>query len=150
VNKKQTFRSTASFGKRQEYTVIARLLKEGMDVYATLVDDQGIDCVIRKDPKTYYDIQIKARSKDCKPYDAGRFAGMTIANPRSNYYFIFYSQQVDKFWVMPSIEVVQFASRNKKGNNIGKFHMLFTGIREGKVYPLPKFQKYENAFYLLK
>lgn len=29
------------------------------------------------------DIQIKARSKDCKPYDAARFAAMTI-NPRDN------------------------------------------------------------------
>ncbi|WP_229725834.1 hypothetical protein, partial [Calditerricola satsumensis] len=43
------FRSSASFGKRQEYVVIAELLRRGFDVYQTLVDDQGIDCVIRQE-----------------------------------------------------------------------------------------------------
>jgi len=114
MSKKQSFRSTASFGKRQEYAVISRLLNEGMYVYATLVDDQGIDCVVRKNPTTYYDIQIKARSKDCLPIDAGRFAAMTVVNPRPNYYFIFYSEQVDKSWVMPSEDLVKLANRNKK------------------------------------
>jgi len=56
------FRDSASFGKRQEYTVIAELLRRGFDVYATLVDDQGIDCIIRLNEKKYIDIQIKARS----------------------------------------------------------------------------------------
>jgi len=146
----RTYRSTASFGKRQEYSVIARLLKEGLDVYMTLIDDQGIDCVVRKDSKTYYDIQIKARSKDCEPYDAGRFAAMVIINPRPNYYFIFYSEQVDKLWVMPSEELVKLASRNKKGNNVGKYHILFTGVKGDKVYPFNKFKQYEDAFHLLR
>lgn len=44
-----SYRSTASFGKRQEYVVIAELLRRGFDVYQTLVDDQGIDCVIRQE-----------------------------------------------------------------------------------------------------
>ena len=130
MKQKQTFRSLASFGKRQEYSVIARLLKEGMDVYMTLIDDQGIDCVLRKDAKTYYDIQIKARSKDCESYDAGRFAAMKV-KPRPNYYFIFYSEQVDKLWVMPSETLVKLASRNKKGDNAGLYHIMFTGIKKG-------------------
>lgn len=57
------YRDTASFGRRQEYSVIAELLKRNFDVYMTLVDDQGIDCVIRLDDKRYVDVQIKARSK---------------------------------------------------------------------------------------
>lgn len=40
-------RSTASFGKRQEYIAVAELLRRGFDVYMTLVDDQQIDCVVR-------------------------------------------------------------------------------------------------------
>jgi hypothetical protein len=43
-----TFRDSASFGKRQEFTVTAELLRRGYDVYQTLVDDQQIDCIIRK------------------------------------------------------------------------------------------------------
>lgn len=40
-------RSTASFGKRQEYIAVAELLRRGFDIYMTLVDDQQIDCVVR-------------------------------------------------------------------------------------------------------
>jgi len=83
----RAFRSTASFGKRQEYVVIAELLRRGFDVYQTLVDDQGIDCIIRLDDQgglRYIDLQIKARSKDCDPNNAGRFAAIEIVNPRPN------------------------------------------------------------------
>lgn len=147
--KEQSFWSKASFGKRQEYSVIARLLKEGLDVFTTLVDDKGIDCVIRRDAKTYYDIQIKARSKDCAPYDAGRFAAMTI-EPRANFFFIFYSEQCDKTWVIPSEKLVKLCSRNKQGMNVGKYHVLLTGINQGKAYPSVKFKEYEEALHLLK
>lgn len=95
---KRTYRNSASFGKRQEYVAIAELLRRGFDVYQTLVDDQGIDCIIRQDAQgepCYIDIQIKARSKDCNPGNAGRFAAMEITSPRPNYFFIFYSEQVD-------------------------------------------------------
>jgi len=34
------FRSSASFGKRQEYVAVAELLRRDFDVYMTLVDDQ--------------------------------------------------------------------------------------------------------------
>src|ERR1700758_4110328 len=42
-----SFRSSASFGKRQEFAAIAELLKRNYDVYLTLVDDQQIDCMVR-------------------------------------------------------------------------------------------------------
>jgi hypothetical protein len=47
-----SFRSSASFGKRQEFAAIAELLKRNYDVYSTLVDDQQIDCIVRlqRDP----------------------------------------------------------------------------------------------------
>jgi len=61
-----SYRDSASFGKRQEYVVVAELLKRGFDVYMTLVDDQGIDCVIRIDDQTYIDFQIKARANTAK------------------------------------------------------------------------------------
>ena len=67
---KRKFRNTASFGKRQEYIAIAELLKRGHDVYMTLVDDQQIDCIIRRGDHDYIDLQIKARSDD------GNFAAM--------------------------------------------------------------------------
>ena len=148
TNMKRTYRSSASFGKRQEYSVIARLLQEGFDVYMTLVDDQGIDCIIRKNEKKYYDIQIKARSKKCLAMDAGRFAAMTI-EPRSNYFFIFYSEQVDKLWIVPSKKLVELCSQNKQGKNKGKYHIVFTGQKKGQAYPFDRYKQYEEAFHLL-
>lgn len=112
-----SYRDSASFGKRQEYVVVAELLKRGFDVYMTLVDDQGIDCIIRKDEHTYIDIQIKARSKTAQQWNF--FAAMTI-EPRDNYYFIFYLEKNNTIWVMPSNDVVKYAITNKTGKNAGK------------------------------
>lgn len=150
----RSFRSAASFGKRQEYVVIAELLRRGFDVYQTLVDDQGIDCVIRQEKEgklRYLDIQVKARSKDCNPRNAGRFAAMEIVNPRPNYFFIFYSEQADTYWVVPSEELVQLARQNKTGRNQGRYTINFCNVRaDGTVMPRPKFDPYKNNFDLLK
>ncbi len=142
-----SYRDSASFGKRQEYVVIAELLRRGFDVYMTLVDDQGIDCIIRLDNNCYVDIQIKARSTKAKQWNL--FAAMSIS-PYDNYFFIFYIEANDTLWVIPSKDVVQLASMNKTGKNAGKFSL-----------PLPKsditdkakeFQKYkgEAGFDLLR
>ena len=37
------FRHSAGFGKRMEYYVVGLMLKEGLDVYMPLVDDNAID-----------------------------------------------------------------------------------------------------------
>jgi len=41
-------RHSAGFGKRIEYWVIGLMLKEGIDVYVPLVDDDAIDAVMKK------------------------------------------------------------------------------------------------------
>ncbi|MGD0160372.1 MAG: hypothetical protein ABSB89_08750 [Candidatus Bathyarchaeia archaeon] len=161
---KKKFRDSASFGKRQEFIVISKLLRKGYDVYQTLVDDQQIDCIIRKGKQSplYADIQIKARSKDCSPKDAARFAGLVIENPRPNYFFIFYSQQLKKTWIIPSMDITnreagRIGSKNEKGINAGKYsiNMAGYGRTDDKARadgPTTKrFQKYEekNGYDLL-
>ena len=59
-----TFRHTAGFGKRIEYWIIGNMLKEGIDVYVPMVDDFGVDAVIRTPSGKFLEVQIKARSKD--------------------------------------------------------------------------------------
>ena len=93
------YRNNASFGKREEFVVIAELLKRDHDVYLTLVDDQGIDCIIRRNSKQHLDIQIKAGSKKAKYGNV--FAAMKVT-PRKNYYFIFYTEINNSFWIIPS------------------------------------------------
>jgi len=153
-HKGRSFRSTASFGKRQEYVVIAELLRRGFDVYQTLVDDRGIDCIIRQEKEgnlRYLDLQIKARSKDCDPKNAGRFAAMDIVNPRSNYFFIFYSEHIDTYWVVPSEELVQLAYMNRRGKNAGRYSINFCKVKkDGTIIPNPEYDRYRNNFKLLE
>ena len=141
------YRNTASFGRRQEYSVIAELLKRGFDVYMTLVDDQGIDCVIRLDDKKYLDIQIKARSKEAKQ---GNFFAAMSFTVRDNFYFIFYTEKNDHFWVIPSKDVEKFGSKNKAGKNEGKISLLLPKTESGDK--ASKFDKYKNekGFNLLR
>jgi hypothetical protein len=150
-----TFRSSASFGKRQEFVAIAEMLRRGFDVYLTLVDDQQIDCVVRKEVSgepIYLDIQIKARSKDCNPRNAGTFAALEVRKPRPNFFFIFYSEQADCYWVLPSTELINEANQNKSGKNAGKYRIVFTNLsrKTGLVTPRPRFEKYMNNFNILR
>ncbi len=147
------FRSSASFGKRHEYIAVAELLRRDFDVYMTLVDDQQIDCVLRLEKDSvlrYLDIQIKARSADCEPSNAGRFSAMEVRKPRENFFFIFYSEQANTSWIVPSLELVEEANRNKGGKNEGKYSINFCNLTKAGVKPRPRFKKYQNAFELLK
>ena len=142
-----SFRSSASFGKRQEYIAVAELLKRGFDVYMTLVDDQQIDCVIRQEKDgeiRYLDIQIKARSKEAK--QPGTFSAMDIRNPRENFYFIFFSEAADTYWIMPSLSIIEEATQGKSGTNVGRYSISLVNVNKSGVKPRPRFEKYQDAF----
>ena len=144
------YRNQASFGKRQEFIAVAELLRRRFDVYMPLVDDQQIDCIIRRGDHDYVDVQIKARSRDCRVEDAGRFAAMNVPCPREKYFFLFYSEHIDTYWVFPSCEFVEKASRNRSGKNEGKYTIHLTGLKRGEVYALERFGEYKNKFELLR
>ena len=139
------YRDTASFGKRQEYSVISELLKRGFDVYMTLVDDQGIDCVIRINNKRYLDIQIKARSKGVKNWNL--FPQLYFES-RDNFYFIFYTEKDNNFWIIPSEDIKNLGNKMKSGKNIGTISLRIPKSDKGRE----NFKKYQNnnGFKLLK
>jgi len=122
----------------------------------TLVDDQQIDCIIRQHRKgklRYLDIQIKARSSEAK--HAATFAALTVREPRRDFWFIFYSETIDTYWVMPSLDLVHLANVNKggenqQGTNKGKLTVKLANKNKDGWKPRPKFRTYENAFDLLK
>jgi hypothetical protein len=144
----KTFRNSAAFGKRMEYWIIGRMLKEGIDVYIPLVDDHAVDAIIkRKDGSTAL-IQIKARSKDVIEGDAALFAAIPHDAVRPNYWFVFYSERLDMMWIMTSAEFDRDAVKNKSGKNIGKRSVWFNGKRKNRdtgvveEYCLPQWEKY--------
>jgi len=121
-----------------EYWIIGNMLKEGLDVYVPLVDDLGIDAVVRKQDGTFVEIQIKARSKDVVFGDAALFAAITHES-RENYYFVFYSARMNTMWIMSSEEFIKESVLNKTGKNKGKRSIWFNGKRtkEKKEVPRP-------------
>ena len=76
-----------------EFWLIGQMLKEGLDVYVPLVDDNAIDAVVRRTDGSFVEIQIKARSKDVVPGDAALFSAI-LHEVRMNYFFLFYSERL--------------------------------------------------------
>lgn len=105
----------------------------------TLVDDPGIDCVIRLNNEKYLDIQIKARSKEAKQWNF--FAAMSF-EVRDNFYFIFYTEKNNNFWVIPSRDVKKLGVENKSGKNAGKISLSLPKTESGnKAF---EFDRYKN------
>jgi hypothetical protein len=126
-----------------EYYVIGLMLKEGLDVYTPMVDDDAVDAVIKKPNGEYVEVQIKARSNDVKFGASGLFAAIPHEY-RPNYWFVFYSQRMDTFWIMSSKEFIDEARQNKNGKNAGKRTIWLNGknTKLQKEHVLPRFEKY--------
>jgi hypothetical protein len=121
-----SFRNAAAFGKRIEFYVVGLMLKEGLDVYLPLVDDNAIDAVIKRPDGRFVEVQIKARSKNAKFGDGALFAALTH-EVRQGYWFVFYSERMDTIWIMTSREFVNHSHQNKTGKNAGKRTIWFNG-----------------------
>lgn len=123
------------------------MLKEGLDVYIPLVDDNAIDAVIRRPNGQFVEVQIKARSEECAPGDGALFAAIPH-ELRHNYWFVFYSERMGKMWIMTSEEFIREAVQNKTGKNAGKRTIWFNGKRRNKTtgifdeHVYPRFEKY--------
>lgn len=125
------FRHSAGFGKRIEYWVVGLMLKQGLDVYLPLVDDDAIDAVIKRPDGQFVEVQIKARSHSVKFGDGALFAAITH-EPRNNYFFLFYSERHDTMFLMSSADFIKEAVQNKTGANKGKRSIWFNGKRKNK------------------
>jgi hypothetical protein len=142
------FRHSAGFGKRIEYWIVGRLLKEGMDVYVPLVDDHAVDAIVRRKDGSVALVQIKARSRDVIPGDAALFAAIPHPEERHDYWFVFYSERMDTMWIMTSQEFINASVQNKTGKNAGLRSIWFNGKRRNKTtgqpeeYTKPQFLKY--------
>jgi hypothetical protein len=140
----KSFRHSAGFGKRIEYYVISLMLKEGLDIFLPMVDDDAIDAVIKKPDGKYVEIQIKARSKDVTFGDAALFAAIEHEY-RENYWFVFYSERIDNtILIMSSREFIKEAVQNKTGKNKGKRSIWLNGknTKENKEFIKERFKKY--------
>ena len=139
----KSFRHLAAFGKRIEYYVIGLMLKEGLDVFLPMVDDDAIDAVIKKPDGTFVEIQIKARSKHVIFGDAALFAAIPHEY-RPNYWFVFYSERMEKMWILSSKEFIKESHQNKSGKNKGLRSIWFNGknTKDNTEHVKSQFVKY--------
>ena len=142
------FRNLASFGKRIEFWIIGEMIKEGHDVYIPMVDDMGIDAIIRKSDGKFIEVQIKARSKDVVFGNSGLFAAIKHEKIRNNYFFVFYSERMQTKWIMSSQEFLKESVMNKSGNNQGKRTIWLNGknTKEKTEYTI---QGFKNMYLLI-
>lgn len=138
-----SFRHSAGFGKRIEYYIVGLMLKEGLDVYLPLVDDDAIDAVVKRPDGSFVEVQIKARSNTVKFGSAGLFAAL-VHEHRPNYWFVFYSERMDTMWIMSSKEFIEESRQNQTGENEGKRSIWFNGKSEvtKTEHVKPKYKKY--------
>lgn len=126
-----SFRHSAGFGKRMEYKIIGDMLMEGLDCYVPLVDDHGVDCVIKREDGTFIEIQIKARGEEVAQGDAALFSAIEH-ELTPNFFFIFYSARLATTWILSSEEFVEHSNQNKKGKHVGKRSIWFNGYKTDK------------------
>ncbi len=109
-----------NLGKSTEMLVTSMLLAENREVYLPAVDDHGVDLIVRSlasehGQAEFQELQVKSVSK------GGLFAAIKCEAPRSNYWFVFYIQDIKRMWLINSTDFVRISSRNSKGKNIGKY-----------------------------
>ena len=145
---KKSFRTLAAFGKRIEYWIVGRMLKEGLDIYLPLVDDDAVDALVRRPDGSVALVQIKARSRDVIAGDEPLFAAIDHPKERTDYWFVFCSERMDVMWIMTSGEFIKSSYQNRTGRNAGRRSIWFNGRRRNKItgqhseYTKPQFEKY--------
>lgn len=134
-------RKSAKFGKRMELELMSKMLMEGLDVYTPLVDDHGVDCVVKKKDGKFIEVQIKARSSEVKKGQAAFFPHI-FHEETDNFYFVFYSEELKSMWIMSSAEFIHESRTNKTGRNAGTRSIKFNGCRNNEAYCLERMKKY--------
>ena len=112
-----------------------------MDIFTPLVDDNGIDLVVRKNDGSFTEVQIKARSVATKLGSGALFAAIPHEY-RRNYWFVFYSERLDKTFIMSSNEFIKESRQNKTGKNKGKRTIWLNGRKNGSENVKKQFIKY--------
>lgn len=140
------YRDTASFGKRIEYKIISQMLNEGLDVYKPLVDDHGVDCIIKSKKGTFIEIQIKARSNKVR-FGSAAFFQVDQIPKIENYYFVFYSERMNTIWIMSAKEFTKNCIKNKTGKHKGKMQIWMNGkdTKSKKEFCKDNYKKYINT-----
>ncbi|GHV61010.1 hypothetical protein AGMMS49587_04030 [Spirochaetia bacterium] len=136
---KTTQKTPQQTGKQFEHYVISRMLDANLDVYLPVVDDHGVDAVVKTPGGTWEEIQIKGCSRDKKYGNAALFAEIKCDKARPNYWFVFYAERLDTLLLLSSKELTRLVNPGAKGKLVIKFNGK---NKEKGEYILEQYEKY--------
>ena len=61
---------------------------------------------------------------------------MDLYKKRKNYFFVFYSERLNTFWIMSSEEFLKDSGQNKTGKHIGRRSISFNGKHKDVSFDL--------------
>ena len=140
-------KNTQKYGKRKELDIISKMLEENLDVYVPIVDDHGIDCIITRDELHYCKVQIKSRSSDVRQPGCFTVDNHEVVIP--NFYFVFFCEKTDCFWIFSSEEFCDCAKLRTNCKTAGrrKITLVSAGGRKSKKYLNYCYQNFDRIQY---
>jgi hypothetical protein len=132
--------ASSRFGKYVEHYIISLMLKEGLDVYLPVIDNNGVDMVVKRPDGQFAEVQIKARSKGAKC--PAFFPDVKYEGPKSHFWFIFYVARFDSILLLSSKEFYAASGGEKLGIKENLRQIRFDGKFEGEPCIQSKYQKY--------
>ena len=76
--------------------------------------------------------------------------GHENSSAKREFFFIFYSELIDTYWVIPSLDLIKEANQNKTGANKGKYSIVFVNITKTGGKRRSAGVGAENAFHQLE
>ena len=124
------------FGASVELLVVSKLLDEQREVYLPVVDDHGVDILVKsKDgaQAAWQELQVKSL------HEGGLFAAISCPNPRPNYWFLFYVKAHSTMWHVNSTDFVRLASQNRPDCKNANKYSLSLSTKKGLRPAMKKF-----------
>jgi len=143
-------------GKIGELIAIRKLTELGFDVYDNIVDDRGIDLIIRNEHKriiNHKDIQVKF-SRFYEKFDLYWFGiNKSTFSPNEKLYLLFVLDE-NRIFVIPSLDLFQIL-KDVRVDNKGNWKITITlkdnwMIKSKKGKPNINIEKYLNNFSQLR
>ena len=137
-------------GKSTENMVLSKLLSEYRETYLPVVDDQGVDLIVRtrrpeeRDDAQIYDLSDGRMRTECLSSEfqevqvksastEGLFAAFRCV-PRPNYWFVFYVRDIDTMWLIHSSDVYRLSSISAPGTKTAGQCSLSLSYKNGNTH----------------
>jgi hypothetical protein len=116
------------------------MLKDGLDVYLPVIDNHGVDMVVKRPDGVFAEVQIKARSSEAKC--PAFFPDIRLSRPIPHYWYIFYAARFDTMLLLSSHEFYLLSGGEEQDEKEYLRQIRFDGKVGGEPCIQMKYQKY--------